>query len=63
MANGTITDATTASTRQANGMAVICLAVGLAIGYLFSRSQSTAPAGQPVANEQPSAPATAPASA
>ena len=34
---------------QVYAMAVICLVVGLAIGYLFRGSQSTAPPPQPVA--------------
>jgi|SRR5208282_692128 len=41
--------------KQVYAMAVICLVVGLAIGYLFRGSQS--PAAPPVANAQPSAPA------
>ncbi len=69
MPNETITDATTASTwqvKQVFGMAIICLAVGLAIGYLFRGSQSTAPPPQPAAsvnNAQPGAPVAAPSSA
>jgi cytochrome c-type biogenesis protein CcmH/NrfG len=53
--------------KQVYAMAVICLVVGLAIGYLFRGSQSPASAAQPVANAnsntnvqaaaQPSAPA------
>jgi cytochrome c-type biogenesis protein CcmH/NrfG len=46
--------------KQAYAMAVICLLVGLAIGYLFRGSQSPAPAAPPVqqaAIHQPSAPA------
>jgi hypothetical protein len=52
MANETITDTSTASpwqVRQFFGMAVLCLAVGLAIGYLCRGSQSTAPPPQPTA--------------
>ncbi len=46
--------------KQVYAMAVICLAVGLAIGYLFRGSQSPAPAppaAKSQANAQPSAPA------
>lgn len=46
---------------QVYALAVICLVVGLAIGYLFRGSQSPAPPAQPSAsapaNAQPSAPA------
>ena len=46
---------------QVYALAVICLGVGLAIGYLFRGSQSPAPPAQPSAsapaNAQPSAPA------
>jgi cytochrome c-type biogenesis protein CcmH/NrfG len=69
MANETITDATTASTWQAKqvfAMAVICLAVGLAIGYLFRGSQSTTPPPQPgtsASNVPAGAPGSAPTSA
>jgi cytochrome c-type biogenesis protein CcmH/NrfG len=42
--------------KQVYAMAIICLVVGLAIGYLFRGSQSPA-AAQPAANAQPSAPA------
>ena len=46
---------------QVYALAVICLVVGLAIGYLFRGSQSPAPPTQPSAsapaNAQPSAPA------
>ncbi len=38
-------------------MAVICLLIGLAIGYLFRGSQSPAVPAPPVAKAQPSAPA------
>jgi hypothetical protein len=51
MANETITDTSAASTwqvKQVFGMALICLVVGLAIGYLFRGSQSTAPSLHPV---------------
>ena len=44
-------------TKQAYAMAVICLVVGLAIGYLFRGSQSPAAPAQPAANAQPAAPA------
>jgi len=40
--------------KQAYAMAVICLVVGLAIGYLFRGSQSPALPAQPAANAQPS---------
>ena len=43
--------------KQVYAMAVICLVVGLAIGYLFRGSQSPAAPVQPAANAQPSAPA------
>jgi len=46
MANETIAEGSTASNwqvKQVFGMALICLTVGLAIGYLFRGSQSTAP--------------------
>lgn len=43
--------------KQVYAMAVVCLAVGLAIGYLFRGSQSPAVPAQPVANAQPAAPA------
>ncbi len=45
---------TTWQAKQVYAMAVICLAIGLALGYLFRGSQSPAP--PPVANVQPSAP-------
>ena len=41
--------------KQVYAMAVICLVVGLAIGYLFRGSQSPAAPAQPAANAQPSA--------
>jgi cytochrome c-type biogenesis protein CcmH/NrfG len=41
--------------KQVYAMAVICLVVGLAIGYLFRGSQSPAPPLQPAANAQPAA--------
>jgi cytochrome c-type biogenesis protein CcmH/NrfG len=41
---------------QVYGMAVICLAAGLAIGYLFLGSQSHAILTQPVATAAPSSP-------
>ena len=40
--------------KQVYAMAAICLVVGLAIGYLFRGSQSSAPTAQPVAVAQPS---------
>src|SRR5271157_4740526 len=43
--------------KQVYAMAVICLVVGLAIGYLFRGSQSPAAPAQPAATAQPSAPA------
>lgn len=43
--------------KQVYAMAVVCLVVGLAIGYLFRGSQSPAVPAQPVANAQPAAPA------
>lgn len=56
MDNQTNPQPTTAALWQAKqvyAMAVICLVVGLAIGYLFRGSQSPAPP-QPAANAQPS---------
>src|ERR1035438_5915537 len=41
--------------KQVYAMSVICLVVGLAIGYLFRGSQSPAPPAQPAANAQPAA--------
>jgi cytochrome c-type biogenesis protein CcmH/NrfG len=41
--------------KQVYAMAVICLVVGLAIGYLFRGSQSPAVPAQPAANSQASA--------
>jgi cytochrome c-type biogenesis protein CcmH/NrfG len=41
--------------KQVYAMAVICLVVGLVIGYLFRGSQSPAVPAQPAANAQPSA--------
>ena len=58
MANEATTQPTAGSVWQAKqvyAMAVICLVVGLAIGYLFRGSQSPAAPAQPVANVQPSA--------
>jgi len=46
--------------KQVYAMAVICLVVGLAIGYLFRGSQSPAPPAQPAANPQASAQSSAP---
>ena len=43
------------SAKQVYAMAVVCLVVGLAIGYLFRGSQSPAAPAQPVANAQPAA--------
>jgi cytochrome c-type biogenesis protein CcmH/NrfG len=60
MANGTDRRPSAESTwvpRQVYAMAVVCLLVGLVIGYLFRGSQSPAPAAQAV-NAPPSAPAT-----
>ena len=64
MANEPTTQPTGGSSWQAlqvYALAVICLGVGLAIGYLFRGSQSPAPPAQPSAsapaNAQPSAPA------
>ncbi|MGA8213500.1 MAG: tetratricopeptide repeat protein [Candidatus Sulfotelmatobacter sp.] len=45
--------------RQVYAMAVVCLLVGLVIGYLFRGSQSPAPPSQPVANVPASAPQSA----
>jgi len=45
--------------KQVYAMAVICLVVGLAIGYLFRGSQSPAAPAQPAANAQSSVPASA----
>jgi len=45
--------------KQIYAMAVVCLVIGLAIGYLFRGSQSPPPPPQPVAIAQPSAPANA----
>jgi cytochrome c-type biogenesis protein CcmH/NrfG len=58
MANETAegTKAVNWQAKQVYGMAVICLVVGLAIGYLFRGSQSPAPA-PPAAKAQPAAPA------
>ena len=55
MANEPTTQPTAGSSWQAKqvyAMAVICLVVGLAIGYLFRGSQSPAPPPQPAANAQ-----------
>ncbi len=41
--------------KQVYAMALVCLAAGLVIGYLFRGSQSPAPPPQPVANIQPPA--------
>jgi len=60
MVNEPITQPTTGSAwqaKQAYAMAVICLVLGLAIGYLFRGSQSPAVPAQPAANAQPAAPA------
>jgi len=62
MANETGEQATGGSrwrAKQVYAMAVVCLLVGLAIGYLFRGSQSPAVPVQPVANVPPSAPANA----
>ena len=42
--------------KQVYGMAVVCLVVGLAIGYLFRGSQSPAAPAPHTANAQPAAP-------
>ena len=55
MANEPTTQPTAGSSWQAKqvyAMAVICLVVGLAIGYLFRGSQSPAAPPQPAANAQ-----------
>ena len=60
MANETTTQGASGSnwqTRQIYGMAIVCLVVGLAIGYLFRGSQSTAPKMRAVSQSQPDAPA------
>lgn len=61
MPNEVVEQSTGASawqTKQVYAMALICLVVGLAIGYLFRGSQSPAAApAQPAANVQASAPA------
>jgi len=60
MANEPTTGSTAGSTWQAKqvyAMAVICMVVGLAIGYLFRGSQSPAVPAQPAANARPAAPA------
>jgi len=43
--------------KQVYGMAIVCLVVGVAIGYLFRGSQSPAVAPPPAAHTQPEAPA------
>ena len=43
--------------KQVYGMSIVCLVVGLAIGYLFRGSQSPAMPTPPTANAQPAAPA------
>ena len=53
MANEPTTQPTAGSAWQAKqvyAMAVVCLVVGLAIGYLFRGSQSPAAPAQPAAN-------------
>jgi cytochrome c-type biogenesis protein CcmH/NrfG len=60
MANEPTTPETAGSVWQAKhvyAMAVVCLLIGLAIGYLFRGSQSPATPVQPAANASPSAPA------
>ncbi len=60
MANEPITESTVKSAwqaKQAYAMAVVCLVVGLAIGYLFRGSQSPAPATPPAASVQNGNPA------
>jgi len=57
MPNEAVEQGTRGSVWQAKhvyAMAAICLAVGLAIGYLFRGSQSPAAPAQPAANAQPS---------
>jgi cytochrome c-type biogenesis protein CcmH/NrfG len=64
MANEPTTQPTAGSVWQAKqvyAMAVICLVVGLAIGYLFRGSQSSAAPASPAANSQASAQPSAPA--
>ncbi len=56
MANEPTTEPTAGSTwpvKQVYAMAVICLAVGLAIGYLFRGSQSPAAPAQPTVSARP----------
>jgi cytochrome c-type biogenesis protein CcmH/NrfG len=58
MANEATTQPTARSVwqaKQAYAMAVICLVVGLAIGYLFRGSQSPVAPAQPAANAHPAA--------
>jgi len=59
MANETTVQPTSQTWKatQVYGMAVVCLMVGLAIGYLFRGSQSPAPAAQAVNVSQRSGPA------
>jgi cytochrome c-type biogenesis protein CcmH/NrfG len=45
--------------KQIYTMAVVCLLIGLALGYLFRGSQSPAVSAQPAATTQPPAPASA----
>ena len=64
MANKPTTQPTAGSAWQAKqvyAMAIICLVVGLAIGYLFRGSQSPAVPPQPAANAQSNAQPSAPA--
>jgi cytochrome c-type biogenesis protein CcmH/NrfG len=64
MANELTTQPTAGSVwqaKQVGAMAVICLVVGLAIGYLFRGSQSPASPAQPAATAQANAQRSAPA--
>ena len=58
MENGTNVQQTVSAwqAKQVYAMAVICLVVGLAIGYLFRGSQSPATPAPPVASAQPAVP-------
>lgn len=60
---GSTAAGSTLQVKQVYAMAVICLVVGLAIGYLFRGSQSTAVSARPTAgshaNGQPAGPASA----
>jgi len=59
MTNGATTHPTGGSAwpdKQVYTMAVICIVVGLAVGYLFRASQSPTAVAQPAANVRPAAP-------